>query len=195
LSPEDELLPSLRPRSPQMSVRHCTSTTIPQERTLEFGETCPPPPPRCTRVPGWADSTERLKFGSRYFEGQIMHLYVATPRPRFPGKQTSSCPRVFAEDPALRLLSGSTPSTRHGVRNTFKKSLFGGTKNRPVFFEVLRAADHARAVLSTQTRRGIPWEQPWATAPLPVGGPGRLHRWSERRTDPGGEGSDYLYHK
>jgi hypothetical protein len=40
------------------------------------------------------------------------------PRPRFPGKQTSSCPRVFAEDPALRLLSGSIPSTRHGVRNT-----------------------------------------------------------------------------
>jgi hypothetical protein len=39
-------------------------------------------------------------------------LGAATPRPRF---QTSSCPRVFAEDPAFRLLSGSTPSTRHGV--------------------------------------------------------------------------------
>jgi hypothetical protein len=48
---------------------------------------------------------------------------------RFPGKQTSS--EVFAEDPALRLLSGSTPSTRHGVRNNFKNSLFGGGVRTP----------------------------------------------------------------
>jgi hypothetical protein len=50
---------------------------------------------------------------------------AATPRPRFLGTQTASCPRVFAEAPALRLLSGSIPSTRHGVRNNFKKSHCG----------------------------------------------------------------------
>jgi hypothetical protein len=47
--------------------------------------------------------------------------------PRFPGKQTGRCPRVFADDPALRLLSGSTPSTRNGVRNNFEqKVILGG---------------------------------------------------------------------
>jgi hypothetical protein len=58
-------------------------------------------------------------------------LGAATSRPRFPGKQTSSCPRVLAEDPTLRLLSGSTPPTRHGVRNNFKRSLMGGPLRDP----------------------------------------------------------------
>jgi hypothetical protein len=73
-------------------------------------------------------------------------LDAATPRPRFPGKQTISCLRVFAEDPALRLLSGSIPSTRHGVRSNFKNSLFGDADPHETNLWLVRRSDPSSPV-------------------------------------------------